>query len=52
MENLEELNFIGKQMTAVLFSSTKIEPAALIAPESWTWSETLLQENNKSYIAN
>ena len=52
MENLENLNFIGKQMTGVLFSSTKIDIAASIALESWTWSEILSEENNKRHVAN
>ena len=52
MENLENLNVIGKQMTRVLLSSTKIDLAALIALESWIWSEILSEENNKSYVAN
>ena len=47
MEKLENLNFSGKQITGMLFSSTKIDLAALIALESWTWSENLSEENNK-----
>ena len=50
-EKPRNLNVIGKQMTGVLFSSTKIDLADLISLESWIWSEILPEENNKSYVA-